>query len=352
MRKSLHWILLACAAAMGACGAERSFDFSQTPEGQLPLGFRSTVTGNGKPGNWKIVMEEVPPLLAPLTPQAPVIARRAVLAQTSQDMADEHYPLLIFDDDTYTDFTFKTRFKLVSGIAEQMAGLAFRIQDEKNYYYVRASGLGNSFYFFKFVAGELIGPIGSKVEITKGVWHEMAVECHGSEITCSLDGKVIIPQLRQDTFSKGKIGFWTKSDSVSYFADAQVSFTPIERLAQTLVREAVTKYSRVEDVKIFVMDQTNKPPHAIGSKDPKGNGEIGGEAESGVIQRSEKCYSKGKGTVTVTLPLRDRNGEVIAAVRVVLKSFPGQTEGSAVSRAAPIVEMMQGRAQTLAELIE
>jgi hypothetical protein len=50
--------------------------------------------------------------------------------------------------------------------------------------------------------------------------------------------------------------------------------------------------------------------------------------------------------------LRDRNGDTIAAVRVVMKSFPGQTEANAIVRAAPIVRQLQARVQSLEDLVE
>ena len=196
------WLVL----ALPAMAVERKFDFSGLREQQTPPGFHSTVTGKGKPGDWKIVLDEVPSPLPLLTPEAHVVNKRPVLAQLAQDPTDDHYPLLVFDEETYRDFTLTTRFKLVGGVAEQMAGVAFRIQDEKNYYYVRASALGNTFYFFKFVNGELIGPIGAKVPISRGVWHELSVECRGSQITCSLDGQALIPQMQQDAFTEAKSG--------------------------------------------------------------------------------------------------------------------------------------------------
>jgi uncharacterized membrane protein YdbT with pleckstrin-like domain len=49
--------------------------------------------------------------------------------------------------------------------------------------------------------------------------------------------------------------------------------------------------------------------------------------------------------------LRDRNGDSIAAVQVVLKSFPGQTQDNAVARALPIVKRMQAQVQSLEELL-
>jgi len=52
------------------------------------------------------------------------------------------------------------------------------------------------------------------------------------------------------------------------------------------------------------------------------------------------------------MPLRDRNGDAIAAARVVMRPFPGQTEQNAIVRAAPIVKEMQNRIQSLEDLVE
>jgi hypothetical protein len=50
------------------------------------------------------------------------------------------------------------------------------------------------------------------------------------------------------------------------------------------------------------------------------------------------------------MPLRDRNGDTVAAVRFVMKSFPGQTEENAVLRAMPILKSMQLRASSVDSL--
>ena len=52
------------------------------------------------------------------------------------------------------------------------------------------------------------------------------------------------------------------------------------------------------------------------------------------------------------MPLRDRNGESIAAVRVAMESFTGQTEQNALARARPLVKQIQARVQTAAEFSE
>jgi len=335
-----------------AVAAERTFDCGETPRDQTPAGFRSTVTGKGKPGDWKVILDDVPPALPPLSPQAPKVTKRAVLAQLSRDPTDEHFPLLIYDGEVFGDFTLTTRFKLVEGAIEQMAGLAFRIQDEKNYYYVRASALGNTFYFFKVVDGELIGPVGSKVEISKGTWHEMSVECRGSEITCRLDGEALIPQMQQHAFQKGKIGFWTKSDAVSYFSDARITYTPLQMPAVRIVREVGKHYSRLLGLKIYVRGEEPATTRLIASLDENEVGQAGGNTEKEVISRGQTYYGKERNVASVIMPLRDRNGDIIGAVRVAMKSFAGQTEENAIVRAAPVVKAIQARVTGLQDLVD
>ena len=52
------------------------------------------------------------------------------------------------------------------------------------------------------------------------------------------------------------------------------------------------------------------------------------------------------------MPLRDRNGDAIAAARVVMKPFSGQTEQNALARALPIVKRIQAGVQSLQDLTE
>lgn len=351
MAKHLVWLGLV-ALSWHATAAEIKFDFSEMPLNQTPPGFRSTVAGQGKAGDWKVILDEVPPLIAPLSTNAPIVTKRAVLAQLSQDPTDEHFPLLIYDKEVFFDFTLTMAFKTVSGAAEQMAGIAFRIQDETNYYVVRASSLGNTFRFYKVVNGERGQLIGPQVEIPKGAWHELTVQCKGNEIHCRLNGKEVIPPLMDTTFNSGKIGFWTKSDSVSYFADTRVTYAPREVPAQVMVRDILKKYPRLLGLKVYAM--TGNPPalRLIASADERGIGEPGSEVERDILEHGTMYYSKGKTSVSVTMPLRDRNGDPVAAVRVVMKSFTGQTEQNALVRAMPIVKELKVRVKNASDLTQ
>jgi len=266
-----HWYFWAIVlAASPALSAERKIDFGAYREGETPSGFRSTVTGRGKPGQWKIVVEDVPSLMPSLTDQdhPPARTTHSILAQLATDPTDEHFPLLIYENEKFGDFTLRTKFKTVRGIMEQMAGIAFRIQNESNYYVVRASSLGSTFRFYKVLDGQRGPLVGPDVPIPSGTWHEMLVECKGNQIRCELDGKQLISVTdKANAITSGNIGFWTKSDSVSYFAEAKIVYTPREPAAQTLVRDTVKKYPHLLDLKIYVAAHDPKAPRLLACKE-------------------------------------------------------------------------------------
>ncbi|MGH7970770.1 MAG: family 16 glycoside hydrolase, partial [Limisphaerales bacterium] len=329
-------------ATVYARGAEHTFDFSEMRQHPSLPGFRSAVTGKGKPGEWKIILDEVAPMLAPLTTQATGDTRQAVLAQLAQDPTDEHFPLLIYEDEIYGDFTLTTRIKLVKGVMEQMAGIAFRVQNETNYYVVRASALGNTFKFYKVLNGERGPLVGPEMPIAAGVWHQLTVSCKGNQIRCSFDGKEYVSVTdKANAIASGKIAFWTKSDAVSYFTDAKITYTPFAPPAQALVRDMLKRYPRLLGLKIYVPGNQSGATRIVASKDDHDLGEPGTKTEQEVITRAETYYGMENDVASVIMPLRDRNGDPIAAVRVIMKSFPGQTEENAIVRAAPIVKQIQ-----------
>ena len=348
-----HFLVLALlAAALPASAAEYKFDLNGYPVGQTPPGFRSLVAGEGKPGDWQVLLDNVPSQMPALTPNAEANAKRPVIAQLAKDKTDEHFPLLVFDGYSYGDFTLTTRFKIVSGTAEQMAGVGFRIQDEKNFYVVRASALDKNFRFYKFVNGIRSAPIGPDVAITKNEWHEIKVQCQGNQIICWLDGQGLIPPLNDNSFASGKVGLWTKSDAVSYFADTTISYTPREPIPQTVARDVLTTYSRLRGLKIVAPKKEGDAASMVvmGSKDDADLGHPGEEVHQKAYTKEAIFYAKGKENVSVVMPLRDRNGDAIGAVELTMETFFGQMEQNALARAMPIIKAIEARIQTVKDL--
>jgi hypothetical protein len=349
-----YCFFLAVLLAWTASGAERVFNFGEYPFDKTPSNFISAVTGRGAPGEWKVMLDEAPSLMPARDTNAPSMTQHAVLAQLERFAVDQHFPVLVYNDDKFGDFTFNTRFKIVAGGLGQMGGVVFRYQDPQNYYVLVASVLDKHFWFFKIVNGvrseRLIGPA---IEISKNEWHEISVKCEGNHIDCLFDGKQIIPMITDDSFSSGKVGFWTKSDSVVYFTDAKVNFTPRETLAQALVSDTVREYSRVLGMKIFAAHPGDTNVIVVAAMDPKELRKPGGKTEDDVVHNGRSYFGRDKkaGTVTVTVPLRDRNGDAVAAVAFVMKAFPGETEETALVKSRTMIKKLEPRVTSLEDLL-
>jgi hypothetical protein len=50
-----------------------------------------------------------------------------------------------------------------------------------------------------------------------GVWHTLRVDFEGNKFTVSFDGKKVIEANDESFREAGKVGVWTKADSVTLF---------------------------------------------------------------------------------------------------------------------------------------
>jgi len=342
--------LAACALALSVSGAELQFNFGDYDLGSSPTNFRSALGGGGTPGAWKIISAETPSAFTALNGNTPLFHQGKVLAQTGgNDLTDERYPMFVYDRETFRDFKFSTKFKVVSGVAEQMAGVVFRFQNSSNFYVIRISVLGNNIGFYKMVNGQIVSPVKLPLNITAGTWHKLEVECSGIYINCLVDGQKALPVISDQSPPDGKLGFWTKSDSISYFTEGEVTYTPRIPPAQQIIDSVMAKESRLVGLRIYTLS-TNNTTRIIASKDKSEVGQPGGDAELLAIQNGTVSYGKEKGVNHVTMPLHDRNGEYIGALRVKSNSFLGETENTALTRATMVRRMVEEYCTTGDEL--
>ena len=319
-------------SALAVSGAELRFNFGDYAEGVAPTNFHAVLAGGGQAPDWKIITTEVPSSFGAFAGAAPVVNHARVLAQTSVDMTDERFPMFIYDGDLYGNFKFSAKFKIVSGITEQMAGLVFRFQNASNFYVARVSVTGRNVRFYKVVNGVRSPPIGPALAVPAGEWHQLGVACEGNKINIFLDNKSVMPQLGDNTFTEGKIGFWTKSDSVSYFSDGELTYTPRIPAAQQAVDSVMRQETRLVGLRIYTL-QPDGTTRIIASKEQSEIGQPGGDSEVSAINDGIVFYGRAHGINEVTLPLRDRNGENIGALRVRSKTFFGELESNAFNRA-------------------
>ncbi len=198
-------------APQQSAGASFTYNFDSDALGATPAKFHTARTGKGAESKWVVMAD-------PTAPSKP-----NVVAQTSNDTTDYRFPLLIADEGSFKDFELSVRFKAVSGEVDRAGGLVFRLKDANNYYIVRANALEDNYRLYHVINGSRRQFAGANFKVTPGEWHELRVECVGNKIICYYDGVKKI-EATDDTFKDaGKVGLWTKADSVTSFDDLKVA---------------------------------------------------------------------------------------------------------------------------------
>jgi hypothetical protein len=196
-------------------GATRKVDFSEDPVGQAPKGFEFGHTAKvGAPGKWVVQAE----------------GSNKYLAQIDPDNTRSRFPVAVLSDVTAADVDLSTRFRPVSGRVDQAAGLVWRFQNEDNYYIVRANALENNVVLYKVEKGKRTDlPLkgegrtyGKKAQVPSGQWSTLRVVAAGPRFEVFLNGSKLY-DVEDSTFSQaGKVGLWTKADSVTQFDDVTI----------------------------------------------------------------------------------------------------------------------------------
>jgi hypothetical protein len=187
----------------------RAVNFNSADIGKLPADFTTALTGDGGAVSW-VVRED------PLTPGG-----RPILVQESADTNNYRFPLCIYDRVVARDVAVEVKFKTISGKVDEAGGIVLRYTPD-NYYIARANALENNVILFKTVNGRRSHIQDVPVPVASGVWHTLRFEALGSQLTISLDGKVVLKRKDTTFTNSGKVGLWTKADSVSAFTDLKI----------------------------------------------------------------------------------------------------------------------------------
>ena len=121
----------------------------------------------------------------------------------------------------YADVGVSVRFKPISGRIDQAAGIIFRVQDKDNYYILRANALEGNVNFYKYTSGKRSRIQRAAAKVLTGVWQELRIEVSGNQMRGFLNGQ-LVNQAADDRYQAGRIGLWTKADSVTCFDDVQI----------------------------------------------------------------------------------------------------------------------------------
>ncbi len=128
-------------------------------------------------------------------------------------------PVCIKDDTNLKDGFVEVKFKPISGKIDQAGGLVWRARDSNNYYIARANALEDNVTIYHTINGRRTEKKRTKMKVASNQWHTLRVDFQDNHFTVTFDGKKAI-EWDDDTFKEaGKVGVWTKADSVTLFDD-------------------------------------------------------------------------------------------------------------------------------------
>jgi len=201
-------LLAALATAPAAFAQTGGSPLTVTPAeavlGSLPPGFDVLQTGGGSPARWEVVADDSLP------------AGKAI-AQLSKAPERPVFPLLVYAGTTAADVVVTTRFKAIDGAIDQAGGLVVRLTDADNYYVVRANALEDNVRFYRVVNGAREQLASADLDVTPMEWHTLSLRAQGDAFTVSYDGRELSSVNDTTLTAAGRVGFWTKADSVTHF---------------------------------------------------------------------------------------------------------------------------------------
>lgn len=135
-----------------------------------------------------------------------------------------YYPYAVAKDiDDFREGEISMRFKPLAGRIDQGAGILFNLKRNGDYLIVRANALENNLVLFQFKNGKR-SPVKwiRNTPTATQQWHTIKVRVAGKKVEGFLDDKLLLEHELPDAVS-GKVGVWSKADSVVYMDDYTVA---------------------------------------------------------------------------------------------------------------------------------
>ena len=200
--ETLTVVTLVVGAMLAAAAAADSVNFDAGTVGQAPAGWTATRTGSGD-AKWTIEKDDT-------APSKPNVLKQSGVAT---------YPVCFKNDTNLKDGFVEVKFKPISGKEDQAGGVVWRLKDANNYYIARANALEDNVTIYHTINGRRTEKKRTNMKVASNVWHTIRVDFAANHFTVTCDGKKAI-EWDDDTFKDaGKVGVWTKADSVTLFDD-------------------------------------------------------------------------------------------------------------------------------------
>src|SRR6267143_3050814 len=199
--KNLVMLLVSIGMGGGMALAE-TVNFDTFKIGEPPPGWAATKTGAGQ-AKWTVEKDDTAP------------SKPNVLKQSGQAT----FPVCIKDDTNVKDGFVEVKFKPISGKEDQAGGVVWRAKDPNKYYIARANALEDNVTIYHTINGRRTEKKRTKMKVASNQWHTLRVDFQDNHFTVTFDGQAAL-EWKDETFTEaGKVGVWTKADSVTLFDD-------------------------------------------------------------------------------------------------------------------------------------
>ncbi len=155
---------------------------------------------------------------------------RAIYGSKHEDFVDSvkafaYFPYSVAKGiNDFQNGEISVKFKMISGQLDKCAGILFNLKPNGDYLTVRFNGKEDNLVLWTFNKGvrKFVKRGTENVPLQLNTWHEIKIAVHGTQLEGWLDGKKLIDYTLAEAVS-GKVGVWSKTDSVSYFTDYVVT---------------------------------------------------------------------------------------------------------------------------------
>jgi hypothetical protein len=129
--------------------------------------------------------------------------------------------------DDFHNGEISMRFQLLDGALDQCAGILFNVKPNGDYLAVRFNGKEDNLVLWTFNKGtrKFVKKGAEDVPLKMKEWHAMKITVRDTRLEGYLNGKLLLQYTLPEPVS-GKVGVWSKTDSVSYFDDYTVTSAP------------------------------------------------------------------------------------------------------------------------------
>jgi hypothetical protein len=136
-----------------------------------------------------------------------------------------YYPYSVAKDvPAFSNGDISMNFRLLGGQLDQCAGILFNLKPNGDYLTVRFNGKEDNLVLWTFKNGKrtFTKKGAHDVKLTMGEWNRMRISANGTQLRGYLNDELLLEYTLAEPV-EGKVGVWSKTDSVSQFDNFAVA---------------------------------------------------------------------------------------------------------------------------------